>query len=132
MNLYQKLQSVICVFLCISILIATSGCSAFRSSQQTINIACYPEGAQVTVNGDLYNIPAKVSVRRDESVSIQCYKKGYQPYNRVIGTHLNTTAMLDIVGTFIYIVPCVGLFTPGAHSLDDRNILATLSKEQNE
>ncbi|MCK5852342.1 hypothetical protein KAH27_04855 [bacterium] len=129
MNLYQKLQSVICVVLCVSILTATSGCSAFRSSKQTITIACHPAGAQATVNGDLYNIPAKVSVRRDESVSIQCFKKGYQPYNRVIGTHMNTTGILDVVGTFIFIVPCVGLFTPGAHSLDDRNVLATLYKE---
>ncbi|RLD12036.1 MAG: hypothetical protein DRI44_02130 [Chlamydiae bacterium] len=126
MNSYKKIQSVICVLLCVSILVATSGCSAFRSSRQSINIACYPEGSSVTVNGNHYKTPATVSVRRNESVSIQCYKKGYQPYNRVIGTHLNTTGILDIVGTCIFILPCIGLFTPGAFSLDETNVLATL------
>ncbi len=129
MTLNQKFQSVICVVLCVSIIVLTSGCSAFRSSFQTVKIACYPEGAQVTVNGALYRVPAQVSVKRNETVSIQCYKRGYVPYNRVIGTHMNTTGILDAVGTCIFIIPCIGLFTPGAHSLDDTNILATLQKK---
>jgi len=129
MTLNQKFQSVICVVLCVSLLVVTSGCSAFRSANQTVKIACYPEGAKVTVNGNLYRVPAQVSVKRNESVSIQCYKRGYVPYNRVIGTHMNTTGILDIVGTCIFIIPCIGLFTPGAHSLDDTNILATLQKK---
>ena len=129
MTFNQKLQSVICIILCVSIIIVTSGCSAFRSSYQNVNIACYPPGSQVTVNGALYKTPAKVSVKRNENVSVQCYKRGYEPYNRVIGKHMNTTGILDIVGTCIFIIPCIGLFTPGAYSLDDTNILATLQKK---
>ena len=129
MDVNKKIQSVICVALCVSILAATSGCSVFRDSHETLNITCHPEGSKVTVNGTRYNTPAQASVKRNESVSIQCYKKGYVPYNRVIDTHLSNTGILDIVGTCIFIIPCIGLFTPGAYSLDETNINATLYKE---
>ena len=129
MKINQKLQTVICVVLCVSIITVTSGCSAFRPRTETINISSNPEGADVTVNGATYRTPAQASVRRDGSIAIQCYKKGYVPYNRTIDTHLNTTGILDIVGTCIFIIPCIGLFTPGAYSLDETNVNVSLYKE---
>ena len=129
MNFYKKFQHVICILICISLLIATNGCSIFRSWNETINVSSYPENANITVNGMRYMTPAQISVRRNESVAIQCYKKGYLPYSRVINTDLNVTGILDFAGTFLFIIPCVGLFTPGAYSLEQKNINMSLYKE---
>ena len=117
------------IILCVSILAVTSGCSAFRSHNQTLNISSVPPGADVSVNGMTYKTPAQVSVERDESVGIQCYKSGYVPYSRTIDKHLSTTGILDIIGTCIFIIPVIGLFTPGAFDLDETNVNIVLYKE---
>lgn len=74
------------------------------------------------VNGQRYTPPAQVKVRRDRDVSIQCYKDGYTPYMRTIGNHMNGTGTLDVVGTVLFLVPGIGLLTPGAYSLDETEI----------
>ncbi len=122
-------KSFMSIFLSITFLAVSSGCSLFRSHNQSINISSAPMDAAVTVNGARYRTPTQVSVKRNEPVNIQCYKKGYVPYSRTIGTHINVTGILDIVGTFIFIVPCIGLFTPGAFDLDETNVNITLYKE---
>ncbi|RLD12035.1 MAG: hypothetical protein DRI44_02125 [Chlamydiae bacterium] len=129
MYLYKKFQPVICVLLCISILLATSGCSVFRPWNETINVSSYPEDANITVNGLRYKTPAQISLRRNESIAIQCYKKGYLPYNKVIKSELNATGILDVAGTFLFIFPCIGLLTPGAFSFEETNINMSLYDE---
>jgi hypothetical protein len=110
-----------------AILVATStGCSAFRSSVETMNVKCNPADSILMVNGERYTPPAQVTVKRDREVSIQCYKEGFVPYERTIGYHFNTTGALDAVGTALFLVPCIGLFTPGAWSLDETNVTVSL------
>jgi hypothetical protein len=78
------------------------------------------------VNGQRYTPPAQVTVKRNREVSIDCYKDGFVPYQRTIGYHFNSTGALDAVGTALFLVPCIGLFTPGAWSLDETDVNISL------
>jgi hypothetical protein len=105
---------------------AITGCSAFRSSTETMSIHCTPADSVLMVNGNRYTPPADISVKRNREVSIECYKDGFVPYQRTIGYHFNSTGALDAVGTALFLVPAVGLFTPGAWSLDETNVAISL------
>ena len=108
----------------------TTGCSAFRPYKETVSVTCIPNDAILMVNGQRYNSPAQVSADRNRDVSIQCNKEGYVPYQRTIGNHFNTTGVLDAIGTVFFLVPGIGLFFPGAWSLDETNVFITLYKNQ--
>ncbi len=105
---------------------ALTGCSAFRAHSQMVNITCMPNDAILTVNGQRYTAPTQVTVKRNRNLSIQCYKDGYMPTQRTIGHHFNGTGALDAVGSFFFLFPVIGLFTPGAWSLDETDVAITL------
>lgn len=81
-----------------------------------------PPDAVLMINGERHTSPAQVRVKRDENVSIQCYKEGYMPYQRTIGYHLSTTGTLDVIGIFIFLLPGLGLFCAGSDSLEETDI----------
>jgi len=126
MNLKTKMNALRSIGMCLILLGSTTGCSAFRAHNQTLNITCNPEDAILTVNGQRYSSPVQVRVKRNRDVSVQCYKKGYVPYQRTIGHHFNATGALDAVGALLFLVPVVGLFMPGAWSLDETDLLINL------
>jgi len=109
--------------------LSLSGCSAFRTSQQVLNIGCSEPDAAIMVNRIRYTPPVQVSVKRNRDVSIQAYKEGFIPFQQTISHHLNGTGALDAVGTLFFIIPCIGLFCPGAWSLDETDIYITLYKK---
>lgn len=119
-------QTAINISLSAILLATNTGCSAFVSSVQTMNIKCNPADSILMVNGERYTPPAQIVVKRNREVSIQCYKDGFFPYQRTIGYHFNTTGALDAVGTALFIFPCIGLFAPGAWSLDETNVTVSL------
>ena len=53
-------------------------------------------------------------------------KPGYQTAYYNIDSSLNTTGILDIIGTFIFILPLIGVFCPGSKSLDENNVALNL------
>lgn len=63
-----------------------------------------------------------VTVPRNRNVTVECRKTGYQNIPRVIGYHFNETGVLDVLGTILFLVPAIGLATPGAWSLDETTI----------
>jgi hypothetical protein len=100
----------------------TSACSAFLPKTQTTDVTCSPEGAVVVVNGQRYKSPAQFEAKRNRDLSIQCRKEGYETAQRTVGHHFNATGVLDVVGTVLYLLPGIGLLTPGAYSLDETNV----------
>jgi hypothetical protein len=121
----EKLMKVVSLMLTFAITLLT-GCSAFRPSTQMVNVTCNPNDAILTVNGQRYTPPVQITAKRNRDLSIQCYKDGYVPSQRTIGHHFNATGALDAVGTFLILVPGIGLFCPGAWSLDETDISMTL------
>jgi len=122
----KMLQTVINISMSAILLATSTGCSAFRSSVETMSIQCNPTDSVLMVNGQRYTPPAQVTVKRNREVSINCYKDGFVPYQRTIGYHFNSTGALDAVGTALFLIPCIGLFTPGAWSLDETNVTVSL------
>ena len=122
-------RGIVSTVMAVFILAVTTGCSAFRPHSQTINVSCSPEDAVLMINGQRHTPPVQVEVQRNRDLCIQAHKKGYMPYQRTVGHHLNKTGALDAVGTLLYLVPCVGLLTPGAWSLDATNVGVALYQE---
>jgi len=111
------------------ICIALTGCSAFKPHMQTLAITADPPDSVLMVNGQRYTAPAQIPVKRNRDVSISCYKDGYMPYVRTVGNHMNGTGTLDIVGTVLFLLPGIGLLTPGAYDLDETTIGISLYKK---
>ena len=101
---------------------AMVGCSVFRSHTQTMNVTCSQAEAKLCINGREDKNPFEGRVPRNKGVIIECEKGGYDGATRFVNYHLNTTGYLDIIGGFLIYIPYVGLFFPGAYSLNDTDI----------
>ena len=109
------------------LLITATGCSALMPSTQTLSVKCVPEDAAIKINGQKYTSPASVQVKRDRDVTLQFYKDGYSTHQQIIESHWNTTGKLDAVGGCFFILPWIGLLCPGSASLDETDVMVTLS-----
>jgi hypothetical protein len=66
-------------------------------------------------------------VKRSKNVQVMAKKDGYQTAYYNIDKHVSATGVLDIIGTIFFLVPLIGVFTPGFYSLDQQNIALDLS-----
>lgn len=123
----RRIKKVVSVFVVMTFF--ASGCSAFRPHSETVNVVCEPTDSILVINGQRYASPAQVEVPRNRDVSIQCNKKGYFTAQQTVGHHFNGTGALDAVGTLLILLPGIGLFTPGAWSLDKTDIHVQLFPE---
>lgn len=115
--------------LCLLMAITIAGCSAFRPNKQTVKIDCNVSGTILKVNGDSYDCPSDVDVRRDSKVIVEGYKEGYDRYYKQIDYHFSSTAKLDLVGTAFLFFPVFGLMFPGAWDLDETEINVVLNQK---
>lgn len=99
-----------------------SGCSAFVPKTQTVSASCSEPDAVLLINTQQFKGSAQTDVRRNKTVSVMCTKPGFFPAQRSVDNSLSGTGIADIVGTFIFLVPGLGLFSAGAWSLDETNI----------
>jgi hypothetical protein len=115
----MKTQIMLCLLL--------SACSAALPSKQTLSINCTP-GVILKVNGDKYDCPAKVDVRRNKTTIVEATAPGYDNFRKEIGYHLSPAAAADAVGTAFLFFPVFGLLAPGAWDLDETEINVVLNK----
>ena len=100
-----------------------TGCSCFVPSKQKISVSVYPDDSKVFVNGQVFtSFPAIADVPRNRSVQIQCAKDGYYPYGKTVDTRISTTGILDIIGCAVFLIPGIGLITPGAWCLEEDTV----------
>ncbi len=59
---------------------------------------------------------------RNESVSVMAFKDGHHNFMRTIDSRPNGLFVLDVVGGVIWLVPFIGLVTPGAYSLETQEL----------
>lgn len=109
--------------------IVLSGCSAFMPRTQTVGVTCSEPDAVLQINGQMHKGSAQAEVRRNKSVAIMCVKPGYYPAQKTIDHSLSGTGVADIVGTVLFLLPGIGLFTPGAFSLDETNVSVPMIKD---
>ena len=114
----------------ISISLYSTGCSLFAPSTELVNVTCTEPDAVLMINGVRYKSPAQVRVKRNQLLSIQAYKEGFFPCQRTIDHHMSTTGVLDVIGLFFFLFPGIGIFFPGAWSLDETDITIQLFPKQ--
>ena len=106
-----------------------TGCCVFMPHTQDVHVSCNPTDATLMINGQHFQTPATVTVPRNREVSIKCTKEGYYTYDRLVGTHMNPLAAVDLVGTLFLLFPVIGLISPGANSLDQTVFKIDLTKQ---
>jgi hypothetical protein len=115
------MRKILC--LALAVCVATSGCSAFVSKTQTVNASCSEPDATLQVNGGpTYPGKVQLEARRDKVISLTCYKQGYYPAQKSISHSLSGTGFADWIGAFIFIIPVIGVFTPGSRNLDETDV----------
>ena len=108
-----------------------SGCSAFAPKTQNIKASCSEPDALLQINGgDVYQGKAEVAARRDKVFSYSCLKPGYYPAHKSVPYSISTTGVLDFVGTIIFLIPVVGIFSPGYWNLDETDTTINMVKYQ--
>jgi hypothetical protein len=114
-------RAPICAMLAI-VFIAGPGCSAFQPRMQAITITATQPGADIYVDGNnLGKSPVTTELARDRSHSVMA-KYGSKSGVTTIEKKISGTGVLDLVGTFLFLVPAIGLFTPGFWELDPTNV----------
>lgn len=115
------------ISLILSVCIIT-GCSCFATTKERVTVMTNVPEAEIFANGQRISGHGQVNftTKRDENVQIMAKADGYYPAYYSVGTKLSTTGLLDALGIFVFILPFIGLLTPGAHSLDENNIALEL------
>lgn len=111
------------------LIILLAGCSAFQPFTQPVKFNCNPDGVTLVINGQKKECPITVDLPRNREMSIEGYKDGYMPYQRTVSYHNSVMFYLDIIGTCIFLLPVIGLMTPGARDLDETDISVILVKK---
>ncbi len=121
----KSFRALVTIVLAVSIL-ATQGCSAFQPKFQTVLISTPTPGAEIEVNGrEIGSSPVSTELQRNKSHAIIARHLG-KTGTASIGTKISTTGVLDIIGTVFFIIPIIGVFTPGFHELDTTNVVVPM------
>jgi len=122
MNIRKTMQTFMRLGLCLIFITGITACSSLRTEHQTVSVSGIPKGATLWVNGNHCDPPYQVEVMRNKDVTIKVFKEGYSPYNETIEREFNMTGMLDAVGTVLFVFPVVGLYSPGAFTLEKTEV----------
>lgn len=100
-----------------------AGCSIVTPSTQNFHVSVYPDFAEVYVN-DEYIGQGDVTtrVRGKDGAAVRLVAPGYIAYERYVHVTLTNSAVADVIGGWICLVPFVGLLFPGAHKLEKDRI----------
>ena len=125
----KKSKAANLVMAALVLVLSTNGCSFFAPKTEEVAVNTVPVGAEVYVNNSLKgttpcNVP--VSCKGGE---IMVKKAGYNTQLYRVGRHLGTCGVMDIVGTVMFLVPAIGLFSAGAYTLDEHNVNISLTKQ---
>jgi len=123
-------RKVVLITLIVAIVMLHSGCSTVVPHKQKFTVTSSESDAKIYINGEYLgkgNVETRVTRNRDVSVLVK--KDGFTPVTRNIGTDFSMTGILDIVGGCLILIPLLGLFFPGARSLEQTNVAIVLERE---
>ena len=111
-----------CVAAIVSVgLVLSTGCSAFQPKMQDVTIDSFPRGATIMVDGqDVGTAPVRMQLQRNTGHTIVA-SLGGEAATRRLNPHLSTTGVLDIIGGVLFLVPAIGIATPGFWTVSDLN-----------
>jgi hypothetical protein len=110
------------VLLLISALIASQGCSAFQPHTQTVTIQPTNPAAEIIVDGQSRGTgTVSLKLQRDRSHAVLA-KVGDRVGAASIGVRISGTGVLDLIGTVLFLLPVIGMCTPGFWELDSTHV----------
>jgi len=81
------------------------------------------------INGGLtYTGQVQLEARRDKVFSYACFKQEYYPAQKTVSYSISTTGIADFVSSMIFILPIIGIFSPGAWDLDETDVTINIVK----
>ncbi len=112
MNTIIKTSTV--VLLCL----ATTSCSLFSSSTQTVTVESSNPKATIRVNGQAIGTGTATTALKKNKTQVITANYGTQTGTAIIDSSLSTTGALDIVGGVLFLFPFLGFLNEGAWTLD--------------
>ncbi len=125
------MRRIVSLLMCFFLTSFSFGCSVFAPKTQKLSLNCQDSGVKVQVNGNMYDCPSQVDLSRNESVSVMAFKEGHHNFMRTIDSRVNGLFVLDVVGGVIWLVPFIGLLTPGAYSLETQEVNISMVPKKN-
>ena len=121
--MFQKVLIYVFIFL-------MGGCSLFNWTDTPLHVQTSESDAQIYINGD-YIGKGEIQTRvpRHKYVSVVVKKKGFKTVEQELAYTPGTVGAIDIIGGFIWYVPYIGLFFPGAYALAEDDITILMEKE---
>lgn len=105
--------------LCLSI----SSCSLLASGKQPVTVSSNDPQATLRADGQYIGIGSGTISLTKNRAHVITAQNGNKVGSVIIDNGLSPTGVLDIVGTCIFIVPFIGLFSKGAWMLDEDNVV---------
>ena len=123
------MKKILAVVLSISYFTA---CSFFVGSNQQVTVMTNVPTAEIYANGEIvgHGTKATFKTKRNENLEIMAKAEGYNPAYKSIDTKLSSTGLVDLIGSFIWILPIFGLLSSGSKTLTDTNISVELVPNQ--
>lgn len=110
--------------------LASSSCSLFRTSTQTVTVTATDSSADLFADGQpIGRGVGTATLKRSESHTFMAKTSDGRAGTASVGRSLSTTAMLDIIGGLIFLIPFIGLFGPGAWDLDVTNVVIAVPQK---
>lgn len=126
----KQLFTVVTLFIFVAF--SFTSCSLFAPKTEDLTIDSDPQGAEVVIPGrERMTTPCTINVPCDKDIAVIVRKSGYNTKSYNIRYTLGKCGILDVCGTALWVVPAVGLFTPGAYTLEQHTIFAPLDKSNN-
>lgn len=116
----------IAVALSLILVIGQTGCSFLMNRMVPLGVSCSDPEAELFVDGNpIGKGNTEVMVTRDQVHTVMA-RKGDRANTVAVGTKTSTAGILDLIGTFLFLLPVVGFLTPGCSSLDRDHVSIVL------
>lgn len=110
----------------LSMIVPLCGCSLFAGSTQTVTVSCEDPEAELFVNGLRVGKGRVTTVVQRDATSTFTARKGSEVGTMVLGNRLSTTGVLDIIGGIIFLLPLIGLVSPGSRALEREEVIIVM------
>lgn len=125
----EYLFSLRSILLIVGLSLLLTGCSLFAPKSDELTIDSDPQGAEVIIPGlKRQKTPCVVSVPSDKNIMIIVRKQGYVTREYTIKSTLGKCGVLDVCGCVLWGIPAIGLFSPGAYTLEQHIIYVPFEK----
>lgn len=107
-------------------LILAPGCSLFVPHTQVLQVTASDASADILIDGQLQGrgtVATRVARNRSHTVLARLDER---VGTVTVDTTISTTGILDIIGTWFFIIPIVGIVAPGFWKLDQDSVVVVL------